>query len=184
MTTLMMNVSSSSKELKNVRSLVLCGILLAVKIVLATYFTLRLGPTLKIGTSFIASATIGFLFGPVVGAVSGGVSDIISFMMFPDGSFNIVFTLISTIAGSIYGFLLYNKKITIFRCLITEFILIVFINLLLNTAAISTMYGTPFFALLPARLVKNIVQFPINTVIMYVVLIQVEKLRDKGLIKK
>ena len=67
---------SSSKELKSVRNLVLASLLITVHLLL-DLFTIQLLPTLHISFEFLASATIGMLFGPVVGGMCGGLSDII-----------------------------------------------------------------------------------------------------------
>lgn len=179
MKNLMMDITSSSKELKSVRNLTLCGVLLAIKVVLSAYGTLRLAPTIQIGTSFIVSAAIGLILGPFVGGLTGAASDIISYMMFPDGPFSIAFTLLSVLSGSLYGFLLYNKKVTILRCFITELIIICLVNVILNTMLLSILWGKAFMEMVYVRLTVNAIQIPIKTFIMYVVLKEIEKFNLK-----
>lgn len=172
---LMINVAASSKELSNVRNMVLCGLLIAIKLVIGLY-SITVTPYLKISFSFLASAVIGMMFGPVVGAVCGGITDILGFMIKPMGPFYIAFTFIAVISGSLYGFLLYKKKITLTRCIITELIMMVFINLILNTYFSSLLYGKGFMAIIYPRLIKNLCQLPVNIAMLYTVLTFVNRI--------
>ena len=172
---LMINVTASTKELSNVRNMVLCGLLIAIKLIIGMY-SIPVSPYLKISFSFLASAVIGMMFGPVIGAVCGGVTDILGYMIKPMGPFFIGFTFIAIISGSLYGFLLYKKKITITRCIITEVIMMVFINLLLNTWMSSLLYGKGFMAIIYPRLIKNLCQLPVNIAMLYTVLTLVKRI--------
>lgn len=175
MKNLMVNVTASSKELSNVRNMVLCGLFIAIKLIIG-FYTIPVTPYLKISFSFLASAAIGMMFGPVVGAVCGGITDVISFMIKPMGPFFIGFTLVAIISGSLYGFLLYKKKVTLTRCIITEVIMMVFINLLLNTWMSSMLYGKGFMAIIYPRLIKNLCQLPVNIAMLYFVLTLINKI--------
>lgn len=170
------SVLCSSKELKNVRNLVTVGLLIAIKLVLAL-FSIQLTPFLKVSFSFLASGAIGFLFGPVVGAISGGVSDIINYVAHPTGPFFPGFTLSAMITGALYGIILYKKEVTIKRCILVEVIMMIFINILLNTFWLNILYGKAFFAILPIRFVKSIVSIPINVIMLHIVLKTVERIK-------
>lgn len=172
-------VLSSSKELKNARNLAVVGLLIAIKLILEL-FSIQLTPFLKISFGFLASGAIGLLFGPIVGAMSGGLSDIINYVAHPTGPFFIGFTLSAMITGALYGIVLYKKEVTIKRCIIIEVIVMIFINVLLNTFFLNMLYGKAFFAILPARIIKSIIAIPINVIMLQFVLKIVEKIEKNN----
>lgn len=171
--------SCSSKQLKDVRNLVLCGVLLAMKLALA-FFSIQLTPFLRIGFSFLTMAIIGLLFGPVIGGMFGALSDVLSYFVQPSGPFYVGFTIVSIATGIFYGIMLYHKKITLKRCVATEIFASIFINMILNTLALSFLYGKGFLALLSFRVFKDILSIPINSVLLFVVLRIVEKIETKS----
>lgn len=87
-------MNSKSKQIRGeeLRKLVLLGIIVAIKIILSQF---SFGPAMvKVGLGFIGSVMLGYLFGPIWGAVGGGISDLISSAIFGNqGGFFIGFTL-------------------------------------------------------------------------------------------
>lgn len=169
---------SSSKELKSVRNLVLASLLITVHLLL-DLFTIQLLPTLHISFEFLASATIGMLFGPVVGGMCGGLSDIINYILYPKGAFFPGFTISAIVSGLIYGAMLYKKEITLKRCLVTTTLIILIVDIILNTYWLSILYKNAFLVLFGPRLIKNLVMIPINTILMYIVLKKVKEISVK-----
>ena len=98
---------SSALELKNIRCIVLTGILIALDIVLKM-FSIKITADLKITFAYLALATIGMLFGPTVGFIAGAVTDIIGFIINSDGGFSPLFTFIEALGAMIYGLFLYG----------------------------------------------------------------------------
>ena len=79
------------------------------------------------------------------------------------------FTLTAILAGVIYGVFLYNKPITWGRIIAASVIINIVLNLGLNTYWLSIMMGKGFLALLPTRIVKELVMIPIKVVIIGIV---------------
>ena len=105
----------SALELKTLRCIVLTGILIGLDIVLKM-FSIKVTADLKVTFAFVAIATIGMLFGPTVAFLAGTITDIIGFMMNPDGGFSPLFTLIEAVGAMIYGLFLYEMKpVFVFR---------------------------------------------------------------------
>lgn len=171
-------VLCSSQELKKVRNLVTAALLITIKLIL-DLFTIQFTQFLHLSFEFLASATIGLFFGPVVGAMCGGLSDIINYLLNPKGTFFPGFTISAIVGGIIYGIGFYKKKVTFIRCLIVEIAIVVIVDLLLNTYWLSLLYGKGFFVLLPMRILKNIGMIPFNSIIMYYVLNAVKKIREQ-----
>ena len=129
---------TSSKELKKVRNLVLASLLIAIHLLL-DLFTIQILPTLHLSFEFLASATIGMLFGPSIGALCGGLGDIINYILNPKGAFFPGFTITAIITGVIYGLVLYKKEITIKRCIVAVTAVTLICDICLNTYFLSLL---------------------------------------------
>ena len=169
----------SAAELKNVRCLSVTGLLIAIYAALE-FVTIQPTETLKINFGFLAVAAIGMLYGPVVGAFGAGLCDIVGFLVKPSGGFVPVFTLIAMVQGLIYGMTAYRKlskrsgmgylsEITV-RLAIGRVLDVAIVNLLLNTLAISMLYSKAFGVLISTRLTKNLIELPIDIVLIAVIL--------------
>lgn len=167
----------SSKELKNVRNLVIAGLLMTIGIILH-FFTIPITPVMRISIVFLALAAISMLFGPVVGGMCGGLSDVINYLIIPNGPYFPGFTVSGILGGLIYGIALYNKRITVVRCSIVVTIVSIIVDILLNTFWLYLLYGKAFYALLPLRATTNLVQIPIKVVMMYFLLNLINRIKN------
>ena len=95
--------------------------------------------------------------------------DIVKFLIKPTGAFFPGFTLVAIVAGLIYGCFYYKRPLTLTRVLIAELTVCVICNMLMSTYFLSMLYGKGFLALLPMRAFKNIIMWPINSVLFYTV---------------
>lgn len=161
--------SDSAKELKNPRTLAVAAILIAVNIVLDR-LTIVVGPTLHIGVTFLTTALIGFLFGPVVGLYAGGVTDILAYFAYSKGeAFFFGFTVSAMLSGFIYGVFLYKRKLSIPRTALTMAAITVIVNTGLNSVWLSMMYDKAFIVLIGSRVVKELIMLPIDAALFYMV---------------
>ena len=99
----------SAFELKSIRCITVTGVLIALDLVLKM-FSINITNDLKITFAYLALATIGMLYGPTVAFLAGAITDIIGFMIKPDGGFSPLFTLVEAIGAMIYGIFLYGIK--------------------------------------------------------------------------
>ena len=157
----------SLQELCHTKTVVLCGLLAALAIVLSMVASIQLGPYIKIGFSGLPNRIVEFLFGPAVGCLFGGALDLLKYVLKPDGPFFFGFTFNAMLSGLIYGTLLYRRPVSIKRIVIAEFLVKLVINCGLNTLWISMLYGKAFFVLLPMRLLKNVIMLPIDSAIVF-----------------
>lgn len=156
----------SSKELKNLSTLVITALLIAIGIVLGQ-FSVQITPQIKIGVSFIATQLTATLFGPVVGGIMGGVADILKFIMKPTGAFSVLWTLNAVVGPVLYGIMLYKKKLTFGRILLSKAVVAVVVNVCMSTAWNFIYIGMGCFATLPAKLIQQVIQVPIQSVIFF-----------------
>lgn len=157
----------SLNELKEPRTLAAAAMLLAITVVLG-FYRLQLTDYIRIGFDSVAKELTGMLFGPVIGCMVGGLSDLISYIIKPIGGFFPGFTISAMAGGIIYGIILYKKPLSLRRIILANSIVAVTVNLLLNTYWLTLLYGDAYLALLPARAVKQLVMLPIDIILFYV----------------
>lgn len=156
----------SLQELKNARTITLCAMMGAAAIVLGAY-SIYLTPTIKIGFSSLPNQLVAWLFGPAVGMIFNGSMDILKYFMKPVGAFFPPLTLVTMLAGVIYGCFFYGRKLTIPRVLAAKFTVALICNIVLNTWCLSLLTGKGFWLILPDRIVKNLIMWPIDSMIFY-----------------
>ena len=160
--------TDSLEELKHVNTVTVMAMFAAISVVLG-YFTLVLGDYLKIGFSTIANQFVYYLFGPVVGGLFGGALDILKYIIRPTGAYFPGFTLGAMIGGILYGCFLYKRPIILARVLVAELTVSIVCNMLLGTLWLSMLYGKAFMALLPMRVFKNVIMWPVNSMLFYTI---------------
>ena len=158
--------TDSYRELKSVRTITAAAMFAAVAIILDV-FSIQLGSYIKITFSSIPNGIISYLFGPVVGGLFSGSLDVLKYLLKPTGAFFPGFTLVTALAGILYGIMYYRKPVTLKRILISKLVVMLICNVLLNTLCLSLLYGKGFMVLLPARVLKNLVMWPIDSMIFY-----------------
>ena len=183
----------SALELRSTRNLVLCAMMAALSIVLSYTTSFYITPEIKIGFSGLPNRLVDFMFEPVVGCIFGGLMDVIKFFIKPDGAFFPGYTLTAMVGGLIYGIFYYRLQIkqpqltketgwpkvkAWILANITSILLIFIANVLvkcicnigLNTLWSSMFTGKAWIALLPTRVLKNLIQIPTDTVLHFVLL--------------
>lgn len=166
----------SINQLKITQNLVICGLMAALAVVLSYVASIDVGPYIRIGFSGIPNRIIEFLFGPIVGSIFGGMLDILKYLIKPSGPFFFGFTFDAMLAGVIYGSFLYKKPIKLWRIAAAELVTKLVVNCFFNTLWISMLYGKGFLVLLPARIIKNAVMLPLDTMIMFFALTFMQKI--------
>lgn len=156
----------SAAELKKVKSLAMAAMLLAIACVIG-FFAIQLTESIKISFAFLVDELTGAMFGPVVGAVEGGLADLLKFFIHPTGPYFPGFTISEIVTGLLYGILLYRKPITLKRVILANTTVMLLVNVLMNTAWLQMMYGNAFLVMLPARLLKELIILPINIALFY-----------------
>lgn len=149
-----------------VRTVTTLGLFGAIAVVLGA-FTLVLGDYIKIGFSTIANQFVYYLYGPAIGGLFGGVLDILKYFVKPTGAFFPGWTVSAAVAGVLYGCFLYRRPLSLMRVLAAELTVSVVCNMLLGTLWLTIMYEKGFLALLPMRILKNLIMWPVNSLIFY-----------------
>ncbi len=170
--------SNFPRVIRKPKTLAICAMIIALNAVLG-FYTPVLSSYLKIEFGFVTLPIISMLFGPVTGCIMGMVQDIVCLIVKPTGGLLIALTLTDGITGIIYAWAFYKKKVTFVRILITQLIVIVAVNITLNSIALAPLAAGGLVAILPSRVIKNFIMLPFQVVIMYAVL-KITQKRVKG----
>lgn len=160
---------------KRTTKLVMCALLLSLAGVISLVEIMPI-QEMKITFTYLFIALCGYLYGPVTGMAFGASADIIGYIVNPAGGMLFPgFTLTALISGFFYGLFLdranaKNSKLPLWRIIAAKTADTVICNIILNTFCCSVLYGGTFIALLPARLIKNLIMLPFEIILLVLVI--------------
>ena len=171
---------SSARELKTTRCLALTALFIALNVMMDLMnLRIQLTPSLRIGFGFLCNASIGMLFGPVVGMASGFCTDVLGYLVNQGGGFYFPgYTLTAVAGGLIWGLWLYrpqggiadeSRKKRILRVVGAKASINLICNIGLNTLWLTVTGGKALSLLLPARVVKNVILLPFECILLFLV---------------
>lgn len=155
------------EKLSSPKTLTGVAMLVALYTILS-FFTLNISATAKISFAYVALGVCGMLFGPIAAGIAGAAGDVLGYFVSPNGPFFPGFTISAFITGFIFGILLYKKPVTIKRTMLAVLIIVIVCNIGLTPIWLNMMYGTDIIAL--PRIIRNIILYPVNVIVMHAVL--------------
>lgn len=167
--------------MSKLKKLILAGLLLATTIVLNRFLSIKT-PILVISFSYIPIMLSAIMLGPWYTMLIAGFADLIGALLFPFGAYFVGYTISAVISGLIYGLFLYRKKefsnkSFILRLILSTLIVLIVCNCLLNTIWIYITTKEALFAILPTRLLKQLIMLPIQVVSIYFIDLGLRKLK-------
>lgn len=154
--------------MKKTRVIVLLGLFISMEVILSRFFSIQT-PIVRISFAFIPAAISSIMFGPILGGITGALSDIIGMIIFPQGPYFPGFTLSAFISGSIYGLMLYKKPVSILRTTAAVLFVMLFVNLGLNSVWVYMTTHKAVIAFIIPRIIKNAVMLPVQVILIYVI---------------
>ncbi|MDD7511568.1 MAG: folate family ECF transporter S component [Peptostreptococcaceae bacterium] len=149
--------------------IIVIALLIAAEVVLTRFLSIQL-PTMRIGFGFIPIAIAAMLYGPVWAGLAHTVSDLLGIFLFPAvGGFFPGFTLTACLTGVIFGLVLYKKDVNILRAFISALLVVLFLNLILDTYWLVILTGKGFTVLLPARILKCAITLALQTALLPII---------------
>lgn len=159
-------MAESMRGLKDTRKLIYCALLIALQTALNSLAAIPLGSTIRITFGYLAVAVNAVLLGPFPAMAGAMTADLLGCIIRPMGPFFPGFTLSAGLGGLVYGIAFYKRDITLWRVMAAKLIIDICINVLLNTLWLKILYGNAFFALLPSRMLKNLIQYPVDVILL------------------
>jgi len=157
----------------SIRAICQCAILVALEIVLNRFCSIQT-PFLKIGVAFVAVVMGAMTYGPIGGAIVGGLGDMIGALLFPFGPYHPGFTVCAALMGALYGIFLHqnstrfdNNKLrffpnVVFPVLFNSLIIALFINTLwISQLYDSKTYWGFFVGRIPQELGMTVVKLAV-----------------------
>lgn len=178
--------SDSVNELKNVSTLTVSGLFIALAIVLRN-LTINISADLRINFAFIGVMIIGMLYGPVVSIMANIGVDVIGYFLdgFKARDYNFALLVVKIIAGLVYGIMLYKKstnKSLIVNTVIARIVVVLICQIMLNSIVLYYCYQNRNFPFMSGsewsafgvwmtpRLIKNAIMLPIEITLSVTVL--------------
>ncbi|MDR0943399.1 MAG: folate family ECF transporter S component [Ruminococcus sp.] len=164
----------------DIQNLVTLGMLLATFIVL-DYLTIKVGTGMKFNLAFIAVAIAGALYGPLPTALMCVAGDILVCILGGDAPLWQL-TVTAALTGLIYGFFLYGRTgknlalFSIFARIADSIIITIGLNTLI---LMSVGFLSPTLPAFISRLTKALIEIPVYSLVLAVLLPQIILLHHK-----
>lgn len=155
-------MNSSVTINQNVKKIAVIGMLLAVQVVAGMFFSIKL-PLVTIGFVFLPLSITAVLYGPIWGGAAGVMGDFLIASLGPYGYYPPMATT-AFLSGAIYGLFLYRKPLTTKRILVCVLVESLVCSVLVQTFWITQLSGKGYFALMPLRLLQNIIVAPVSVI--------------------
>lgn len=152
------------------KALVIASLLAALSLILTRFMGIViLGGSIRLSFGELPIILSGIYFGPVIGALTGFVSDIVGATLFPQGAFFPGFTLSAMLVGIIPGIIFLGKKksFPLWKIVLSSVIIGVFVSMGLGTYWLSILLKKGFWILLPSRIISKLILMPIEIGIIY-----------------
>ena len=161
------NLDTQFKALRSTQGVCLCGLLIAIYVVLSL-FNIPITEVVEIRFGFLIFIAAGMIGGPVMGFTVGFLADIVNclirgFAYFPGFSFSY------GLLGAASGLILHRSRVSRSRavlCALAEYV----ISLTLTTLWLHILYGYEIKSLIISRLIKCTLSFAVNSILIYVFL--------------
>lgn len=169
-------IHQSSREMNRLPALMGGAMLTAVSTVI-NRFTISFTSTLRLSFGFLAIGLCGMLYGPMLTGLMGIAVDLLRYLVIGGGAYFPGFTLNEFIAGFLYGAFLYRRPVTLPRTFLAKLSVTVVVNFCLTPLWLSLLYGDAFIVLLTARIAKNLIMLPVETLMLYAICKKVGQLQ-------
>lgn len=161
------------REFSSLRVLLLAAILTAMRIGIKA-FRVPLGPDLNLTFGFLVNAVGSMIYGPVVAIAASAVSDTVGAVLFPSGAYFFPYIFTEIAGGLLFALFLYRARLSVLRVMLARFSVTVVCNLVLDRLFYMwqnyLLTGKTLTFMTWPRLVKNIVTFPLQTVLLVLLL--------------
>ena len=161
----------SAMEFTDVKKIALAGMFMAMSVALQGV-SIPVDPTrtLWVQVTFMVSMLSGLVLGPLLSLLRGAGSDIIGFLLFPQGAFFPGYTLSAALGAMIYSLFFWRRKVTTLSLLGAKVTVSVFINAALGSLWNVIMYGTKAYEVyFGFSLAKNLILLPIEVLVATVI---------------
>lgn len=159
------------------RELVFLSLLISLNIVLTRVASIRIAfgsiEGLRIGFGSFPTILAGIMFGPVGGCIVGALGDIIGYYINPMGPYVPYFTLSAALTGVIPALILMPFKRPVpkyWQLLLAIGIGEIITSVFLTPYFLQISFGIPMLATMPGRILSQVIQIPLYSSLVIVLL--------------
>lgn len=162
--------------ISRVSKISLAGLFVATSIILARFFAgdILIGglSVLRISFGQVPIFISGILLGPVYGAITGALADVLGYFVKPLGPYFPGFTINGALAGLIPGLLasFYNQNKSWWRLFLIIALAESITSILLTPLWLSMITGKAFIAFLPSNLLARVFLIPLHVTLVKLIL--------------
>lgn len=170
-------------SMRSFRSLALASIMSALSVVLTRFASIRVAfagvEGVRLGLGPLPNILVGIVAGPLYGAASGAVSDLVGYALSPmGGAYMPHFTLTAALMGGIPGFVyqMLRRKdrrhpsvALIMVCVGASSLLV---SLGLTPYFLNLLFGLPYKALIPPRAAAAVIEVPVYSILIRAVIVR------------
>ena len=170
-------LNENARSIKNVHVIVGVSLFFALNVIMNLFVSVYITPEIKVGFASIATAASCYFYGPIPNLIVAPLLDFVNFIVKPSGTYFPIF-MISTFATAaicskdgrhlammphFYG----QDKVSLKRVILARLSYDIIVSLFLNSLFTSMLWGTPFWAIVSPKIVKNLICLPIQVVVLY-----------------
>ena len=159
----------AASEMSSTKMLVFAALMAALRIALKTV-SIPIGDNLNIGVQFLVNAYGAMVMGPVLAMLTALVTDVLGFVLHPDGVYFPLFALTEMAGALVFALTFYRAKLTVKRVTLARFTVNVLVNIVLQTPVMAAYYhlmlGRNYTLFNAMRIFKNLALFPIEAVLL------------------
>lgn len=154
-------------QLFDTRMLCIAAIITALRIAVKA-FSIPVGQNLDVTFGFFVNALGSMIYGPVMGLVSGAISDTLGAILFPEGAYFFPWIFVEMAGSLIFALWLWRAKLSTARIILSRFSVTLICNLLMTPLVMIWNYawinnGKSYKFITIPRLVKNLTLFPVES---------------------
>jgi ECF transporter S component (folate family) len=150
------------------RTIIHVSLLIALEVVLSRFCSIAT-PVMKIGFGFVPVAVCGMMYGPAWAAIAGALADITGASLFPVGPFFPGFTVSAALTGAVFGLFLRKQQGNWLQLAGAVGVNCLGVSLLLSTFWLTIITSSSFWALLPTRVIQNIIMIPVQFIVLRII---------------
>ncbi len=151
------------------RSIAVMGVMTAVSAILEALTRVDVSAQFTIiSFAFIPASVVSLLYGPWAGMAFGAVSDLVNFIVHPQGFYFPGYALSAMLGNVMYAFFLYKRPVSVWRVTAARILVTLAVTFGLNFFWDSVMYGMApgaFFG--TARLISNAIKLPLQVLLIF-----------------
>lgn len=169
-------------EMTKPKMLVIMAMTVALRVAVKS-LSVPVAESVNITFGFFINAVASMICGPVLALVGGAVCDTLGAVIFPMGPYFLPFMLVEMTGSFIFSLFLYKARLSVLRTLLSRFA-VVFVCNIVMTPIINKYYyilvlGRDYTLIRLARVVKNVVLFPAESLLLVLFLGAVVKATDR-----